>query len=262
MSQVGSTSFAARRFQSAAAHYSVGRPPYPAALIARVAERLDLAPSDRLLDLGCGPANLATAFAPYVGEVVAVDPEPAMLALARDAAANHTNVRVQPGSAADLSADFGQFHATLIGRAFHWMDRDDTLRRLESLLHPNGAVVLFDDEFPKIPQNGWLQGYRAILSRYSDDDEDRRKRKSSDYIPHVSVLLNSVFSEIETVGVIVRQQVTAETLIERALSLSSTSAARLGARTADMLAELRAWVALGAVECVEWTAIIARRPKK
>ena len=103
MSHAASTSFATRRFQSAAAHYSAGRPPYPAALITRVAERLDLAPSHRLLDLGCGPASLATAFAPYVGEVVAVDPEPAMLALAHDAAANHTNVRVQPGSAADLS---------------------------------------------------------------------------------------------------------------------------------------------------------------
>ena len=74
------------------------------------------------------------------------------------------------------------------------------------------------------------------------------------------MLLNSVFSDIETVGVIVRHEVTAEMLTDRALSLSSTSAARLGARTAEMLGELRAWVPPGATEFVEWTAIIARRP--
>src|SRR5260370_22642987 len=44
--------FAIRRFQSAAAHYSAGRAPYPAALIARTVELLRLDTHDRLMDLG------------------------------------------------------------------------------------------------------------------------------------------------------------------------------------------------------------------
>jgi ubiquinone/menaquinone biosynthesis C-methylase UbiE len=255
--------FATRRFQSAAAHYLAGRPPYSPALIARVADCLGLAPPDRLLDLGCGPANLALAFAPYAGEILGLDPEPAMLALAADATRNVANIRVQHGSASDLSARTGRFRAALIGRAFHWMDRDDTLRRLDTILEPNGAVVLFDDEHPKIPQNAWRRVYQEIVQRYSDDDEDRRRRKSDAYIPHLSVLLNSAFGHVETLAVIVRQPVTADVLIERALSQSSTSQARLGARTAAMLADLRAtfaaWDTPEPVEIIEWTAIIARR---
>jgi ubiquinone/menaquinone biosynthesis C-methylase UbiE len=258
-----SANFASRRFQSAAAHYVAGRPPYSPALIAQVASRLALTPSDRLLDLGCGPANLALAFAPYAGEILAVDPEPAMLALAQDATRNVANVHVQAGSSADLSARFGRFRAAIIGRAFHWMDREDTLRRLDSMLDRNGAVCLFDDEHPKIPQNAWRREYQEIVARYSDDDEGRRWRKSDAYEPHISVLLTSPFCQIETLGVIVSQAVTADVLIERTLSQSSTSEARLGARTAAMVADLRGvvsgWGGVARVEIIEWTATIARK---
>jgi SAM-dependent methyltransferase len=258
-----SADFASRRFQSAAAHYVAGRPPYPPALIARVASRLALTPSDRLLDLGCGPANLALAFAPYAGEILAMDPEPAMLALAQDATRNVGNVHVQAGRSADLSARFGQFRAAVIGRAFHWMDRADTLRRLDSMLDRDGAVILFDDKHPKIPQNAWRHAYQEIVAGYSDDDEDRRRRKSDAYEPHISVLLSSPLCQIETLGIIVSQAVTADVLIERTLSQSSTSEARLGARTAAMVADLRGvvagWGSLARIEIIEWTATIARK---
>src|SRR5258708_8670593 len=68
--------FAVRRFQSAAAHYCAGRAPYPAALIARTVELLRLDKHDRIMDFGCGPAQLALAFAPFCGEVLALDPTP------------------------------------------------------------------------------------------------------------------------------------------------------------------------------------------
>src|SRR5262245_6291519 len=93
--------FAVRRFQSAAAHYCAGRAPYPAGLIARTAELLQLGPHDRIMDLGCGPAQLAVAFAPFVGRVLALDPEPAMLALAREAALGVPNVEVIEGRSED-----------------------------------------------------------------------------------------------------------------------------------------------------------------
>ena len=59
-----------------------------------VKEHLRLSDTDRLLDLGCGPGWLAMAFAPFVGTVVAVDPEPSMLEAARAAAAE-IDVRIE-----------------------------------------------------------------------------------------------------------------------------------------------------------------------
>src|ERR1700722_18950735 len=90
--------FETRRFQSAAAHYVAGRAPYPPALIARAAELLDLAQDDRVLDLVCGPGPLAIAFSPYVGSVLALAPEPAMLTIAQAAAGRLANVQVAAGS--------------------------------------------------------------------------------------------------------------------------------------------------------------------
>ena len=125
--------FAVRRFQSAAAHYCAGRAPYPAALIARTAELLKLDRRDRIMDLGCGPAQLAIAFAPFCVDVLALDPEPAMLALARQASLDVPNVRVVQGGSEDLGPELGNFRAVMIGRAFHWMDRRETLRTTGSL---------------------------------------------------------------------------------------------------------------------------------
>jgi ubiquinone/menaquinone biosynthesis C-methylase UbiE len=123
-----------RRFQSTAKHYVVGRPPYAPALIAHVARRCGLRENHRILDLGCGPGQLAIAFARFVGTVVAIDPEPEMLDVARTAASKHAarNIEFIQASASDLGRYLGSFRMVAIGRAFHWMDRIDTLARLDN----------------------------------------------------------------------------------------------------------------------------------
>src|ERR1700726_4352175 len=128
------------RFRSTVPHYVAGRPNYAPSLIWIVKEHLHLGDGHRLLDLGCGPGWLGIAFAPFVGEVLAVDPEPTMLEAARVLAAE-ANVRIDfmEGSSYDLGSQLGMFDVVMIGRAFHWMDRADTLRRLDTLIKPDGA---------------------------------------------------------------------------------------------------------------------------
>src|SRR5258708_39854181 len=111
------------RFRSTVPHYVAGRPNYASSLIWIVKEHLHLSDRHRLLDLGCGPGWLAIAFAPFVGSVVAMDPEPRMLAAARDAAAEaNMQMELIEGSSYDLGPHLGIFQAVTIGRAFHWMD--------------------------------------------------------------------------------------------------------------------------------------------
>lgn len=257
--------FASRRFRSAAAHYLAGRAPYPGALIQRVAQVLGLGPGHRVLDLGCGPAQLAAAFAPLVGDVLALDPEPEMLALAGAQTAHLANVRVAEGRSEDLGPQLGRFRAVVIGRAFHWMDREETLRRLDGMIEPDGALVLFGDDRPAIPENGWVGAYQALLERWADDDPDRKLRRSDAFLPHLSILLRSAFRRLERSSVIWAHTLTTEDLIERALSQSVTSRAQLGDRTEAMLDELRSlaagWCAAGPlVEVLASGALIARRP--
>ncbi len=89
MPETPAVPFEPRRFRTAAEYYLRGRLPYPDALIARVISMTGLAPHHAVLDLGCGPGLLAAAFAPHVGKVIGIDPEPAML----EAAASYTRER-------------------------------------------------------------------------------------------------------------------------------------------------------------------------
>src|SRR6516165_2392368 len=76
-----------RRFRSAAQYYLAGRPFYSSLLIRRVVQLCGLDATHRVLDLGCGPGQLAMAFAPFSKQVVGIDPEPEMLRIAREEAA-------------------------------------------------------------------------------------------------------------------------------------------------------------------------------
>jgi hypothetical protein len=71
--------------RTAEGHYAAGRPPYPPAPIEGVADFCGFTRAHRVLDLGTGPRVVAIAFAPYVGSALAVDPEPEMLRIAREA---------------------------------------------------------------------------------------------------------------------------------------------------------------------------------
>ena len=74
------------RFASTVAYYASARPPYGAAFFAAVTKELGFDRSRHLLDVGAGPGLLTIGFAPACGEVVGVDPEPAMIEAARAAA--------------------------------------------------------------------------------------------------------------------------------------------------------------------------------
>lgn len=260
--------FEKHRFRSAAEHYLKGRPPYAAALFERVARLTDLASNDAVLDLGCGPGQIALGFAPHAGPVTAIDPEPEMLRIAAAAAeAAGRNIRFIEGSSFDLTPALGTFHLVAIGRAFHWMDRQDTLARLDGMIAPGGAIALLSDKHPEVPQNAWRKAYDAVLDKYSAEDSARKLRKSDAFGSHETVLLASPFSRLERIGVLEERRTPIADFDSRLLSLSSVSRARIGDRADEMIAEFSAAMAPHVVdglvtELVESQALIASRPPR
>src|SRR5262245_55902756 len=106
------------RFASTASLYEHLRPPYPSAFFRSVAQKLGVSKQSSLIDLGTGPGLLALGFGPYVGRIVAVDPEPAMIEAARHAAAGAgRHVALIEGKAETLAPDIGSFDVVTIGRA-------------------------------------------------------------------------------------------------------------------------------------------------
>lgn len=260
--------FEKHRFRSAAEHYRKGRPPYAEALFLRVAERIGLTRDHAVLDLGCGPGQLALGFARLAGSVTAIDPEPEMLRIAAAAAAEAGyDIRFIEGSSYEIGPALGHFRLTAIGRAFHWMDRADVLARLDRMTEPGGALALFGDRHPELHENAWRAVYNAVLDKYSAEDTARRQRKGAAWIEHESVLLASPFPQLERIGVIESRRTPVANIEDRLLSLSSVSRDKIGVRADDMIAELRErlapFVADGEItEIVESQALIAMRPPR
>jgi SAM-dependent methyltransferase len=253
------------RFHNAARHYLQGRPHYSPALIQRVVKLCSVGLTSRVLDLGCGPGPLALAFAPLVGEVIGIDPEPEMLRVAREEAARAgVSVAFREGSSRELGEDLGTFRLVAIGRAFHWMDRKETLVRLDRIVEPEGAVALFGDDHPKVPDNRWVEAFERLIDHYAAADTGRTTRRVPGWLLHEAVLLDSPFSRLERISVIERRATPIERLVDRALSLSSVSHERLGVRADDLSQEMReamtAYAKDGLVtEVVESEALIAGR---
>jgi len=254
------------RFRDLADYYTTGRPTYPRLLARRVADLIGLDGTGRVLDLGTGPGFLALDFHPFASEVLAVDPEPAMLRVARANAerAGKTIGFIQ-GSAADLGPLFGALYLVTIGRAFHWMDRPKTLAVLSELIVRGGAVALFQESYPVVPVNDWQPSFQAILDYYGASDPARERTHSNK--DQEAVLLDSPFSHLERVSVLERRRTSVEHFIDRALSFARAWQGKPGSRLKDMALEVRDALAAYAqdgmvAEIIEGTALIARRPSE
>jgi ubiquinone/menaquinone biosynthesis C-methylase UbiE len=254
-----------RRFRTAAKYYLSGRSEYASLLIRRVVGLCALDRTQRILDLGCGPGQLAMAFAPFVREVTALDPEPEMLEIARrNASSGQLNIHFIQAGSGDLGPEFGRFQAVTIGRAFHWMDRAATLKVFDVMIEPEGAVVLFGDSHPEVPDNSWHTPYRQLVDRYAEGDSEQARRRSPEWLTHEAILLASLFNQMERISVLERRFTPIGRLTNRAFSFSSTAPQRLGAKAnifANEIRELMGTYALDGVvaEVVESTALIARR---
>lgn len=253
-------------FQSVAAFYH-HRLSYPQRLIQRLTALTGLVPGDAVLDLGTGPGLLAVPFAQAGMTVTAADPEPQMLEAAA-AASRMAGVTLSlwQGGSGELTPEMGPYKLVAIGRAFHWMDRVATLRMLDRIIAPGGAVALFHDAHPDVPENRWFKTVREIGDRYSKDPRIPG-RKTGGHRRYEPYLFESAFTQLDGLSVTSRAEITLDEIVGRAYSMSGCTPARLGDRQADFEKNLRAALMPLAqdgrfIEIAEMVAVLARRPEQ
>jgi SAM-dependent methyltransferase len=258
--------FDPRRFQTTVPYYARYRLGYPDALFARIVEIVGLKRGDSAMDLGCGPGLVAIPLGRAGLRVTAVDPEPNMVEAAKTAArAAGVSLDVRQGSSFDLPAGIGPFSLVTMGRSFHWMDRAATLKLLDELILPNGAIALLHDSHPRTAENRWRKLLRDMGNEYGRKDSPHvRETEQPDFRAHESYLLDSPFNRMESAGIFIRRELSADDIVGLAFSLSTTAPQKLGARMAAFESDLRGRLATLSpdgrfTEIAEAQAIIARR---
>jgi SAM-dependent methyltransferase len=122
-------------FGAAATAYAEHRPDYAGAAV-----RWALAPAPglRVLDLGAGTGKLTTALVASGADVVAVEPDPQMLARLRR---ELPDVRALRGSAEAIPLPDASVDAVMAGHALHWFDMAVAGPEIVRVLAPGGVLA-------------------------------------------------------------------------------------------------------------------------
>lgn len=144
----------AKSFGAAAAAYAEHRPDYARAAACWAVEP---APGPRVLDLGAGTGKLSATLVALGADVIAVEPDPAMLTELRRAL---PAVRAVPGSAEAIPLPDASVDAVLAGNAMHWFDMAVAGPEIARVLAPGGVLAglwnVMDDRV------GWVAGLARV----------------------------------------------------------------------------------------------------
>ncbi len=117
-----------------------------------LASLADLHPTDRVVDVACGPGIVATHLAPEVAQVVGVDLTPKMLELARTRAASRgvdDRCRFIDGSMDGLPFPDGCFDVAVSRYALHHAHHVDSVAdELVRVVRAGGHIVVVDFDAP------------------------------------------------------------------------------------------------------------------
>jgi hypothetical protein len=188
------------------------------------------------------------------------------------AQAGMANARWLLGSAADLEqeslrAALAPLRLVTIGRAFHWMERDATLRALDGLVESGGSLVIAsDNELIWNAEGAWQGAARAVVERWLGTP---RRAGGALFTPPAEfwdvIIARSPFGRFERYELAYQRHWTAEQILGYLYSTSYCSRRLLGERARGFERDLRATLAAldpadRFVDAVTLEAFFAWRP--
>ena len=176
-------------FGAAAVAYAEHRPDYAQAAVQWA---LDPAPGTRVLDLGAGTGKLTATLVALGYQVVAVEPDSAMVAQLRHAL---PKVGTFLGSAEAIPLPDGCVDAVLCGNAMHWFDMDLAAPEIARVLAPHGVLAglwnLLDDRVDWVDGLALISGPAAIGPR--DTPASWRRESARLRLPHFGTVATAEF---------------------------------------------------------------------
>ena len=149
-------------FGAAAAAYAEHRPGYAEAAVRWAVDPVRDRRPVRVADLGAGTGKLTATLVSLGAEVIAVEPDPRMLAELRRAMPAARSV---PGSAEEIPLPDASLDAVLAGQSMHWFDLDRALPEIARVLEPGGVLAgLWNVDDDRV---GWVAQLAEISKRKS-----------------------------------------------------------------------------------------------
>lgn len=147
---------------------------YPAAVVDVLVDAFGLGRDDVVVDIGCGTGQLTLPVARRVRVAIGMDPEPDMLARARQVCleAGQTNLCWQLGADTDVPAlrtlvGDRAVGAVTIGQALHWMDHEALFGAAAPLIRRGGGVAIVTNGAPLWLQEAeWSRALRGVLEQW------------------------------------------------------------------------------------------------
>ncbi|WP_169806731.1 class I SAM-dependent methyltransferase [Microtetraspora malaysiensis] len=221
-------------FASTADAYVRYRPEHPTALIeyvtdlARPGAHYTNAP---ILDLGCGPGVIALRLAERALPVLAIDPSEEMLDAGRRLATERgiDDVEWTLGDSADV-AGLPAVRGAVIADAFHYMDREQTLNDLDTIILPGGFVALVVSHVIGTPKAWWEPILDRLRDRFLGEHRAAGVGVPFHYLTedHETVLRRSPFARVRVLRVDQPLALTLDEVIGMQATYAFSSPAVLG----------------------------------
>jgi SAM-dependent methyltransferase len=130
-------------FGEVAEQYDRARPTYPPELVDHVVAAIPDAPNSRVLEVGAGTGKATVLFAPRVGSLVALEPDPAMATIAERHARSLDGVSVVVDGFENWVTTLPPFDAILAAHCWHWVDPRIAYSKAGALIRPEGVLAAF-----------------------------------------------------------------------------------------------------------------------
>ncbi|PWT96368.1 MAG: SAM-dependent methyltransferase [Candidatus Melainabacteria bacterium] len=138
----------ADKFTGLATLYDKARPGYPAAALSAILNHCGLAEGSTLVDVGCGTGIASRAFAQLGLQVIGIEPNNDMRAVAQsgnqELTGPHPSYREGKAEATGLPSACSD--AVAAAQAFHWFDPEESLSEFYRIVKPGGWVILLWNE--------------------------------------------------------------------------------------------------------------------